>query len=279
MTIEEMKRLKKERGYTNEYICDGSGVPLGTVQKIFSGETKSPRYETIQALEKFFASERYEVFPGPVYDYPPEGERVLVKESSPLEAYNAISQGNHTAEDYYRLRENERVELIDGVIYNLASPTTKHQYIIMTITVELELFIRAHGGDCIPFPAPVSVHIDCDEDTVVEPDISILCDRDKLAGTRIWGAPDLVMEVLSPSTRRKDLTIKNQKYADAGVREYWIIDLKNEKVIIYDFEHDYLISVYTFRDRIPVGIWGGECEIDFARIDDRMREIYGDSEE
>ena len=86
MTIEEMKRLKKERGYTNEYICDGSGVPLGTVQKIFSGETKSPRYETIQALEKFFASERYEVFPGPVYDYPPEGERVLVKESSPLEA-------------------------------------------------------------------------------------------------------------------------------------------------------------------------------------------------
>ena len=156
MTIEEMKRLKKERGYTNEYICDGSGVPLGTVQKIFSGETKSPRYETIQALEKFFASERYEVFPGPVYDYPPEGERVLVKESSPLESYNAIPQGNHTAEDYYRLRENERVELIDGVIYNLASPTTKHQYIIMTITVELELFIRAHGGDCIPFPAPVS---------------------------------------------------------------------------------------------------------------------------
>ena len=279
MTIEEMKRLKKERGYTNEYICDGSGVPLGTVQKIFSGETKSPRYDTMQALEKFFSAEPAAVYPGPVYDYPPKGERVLVKESSLVDTYSAIPQGRHTAEDYYELREHERIELIDGVIYNLASPTTKHQYVIMALTVELELYIRAHGRDCIPFPAPVSVHIDRDEDTIVEPDVCVLCDRGLLVDEKIWGAPDLVVEVLSPSTRRKDLTIKNQKYAEAGVREYWIVDLKNQKVIVYVFDHDDLISVYTFRDRIPVGIWDGECQIDFARIDDRMRQIYDEEDQ
>ena len=279
MTIEEMRRLKKERGYTNEYICDGSGVPLGTVQKIFSGETRSPRYDTMQALEKFFAEEHYAVYSGPVYDYPPEGERVMVKEGGALSAHNGIPQGKHTAEDYYRLREHERIELIDGVIYNLATPTTMHQFIIMTLMVELELFIRSRGGDCIPFPAPVSVHLDGDDATVVEPDISIVCDRSRLAGERIWGAPDLVIEVLSPSTRRKDMTIKYQKYADAGVREYWIIDPQNQKVIVYDFEQDYLISLYTFRDRVPVGIWDGECEIDFASITDRMAEIYGERQE
>ena len=275
MTIEEMRRLKKERGYTNEFICDRSGVPLGTVQKIFSGETKSPRYDTIQALEKFFTKERG-INPGPVYDYTPEGERVLVKERSIADDYNGLPRGEYTAADYLRLREDERIELIDGIIYNLAAPTTKHQYMIMELTVELGNFIRSHGGDCIPFPAPVSVYIDCDEDTVVEPDINILCDRSKLVDNKIWGAPDLIMEVLSPSTRRKDLTIKNQKYADAGVREYWIIDLENQKVIVYDFEHDFLINMYSFRDCVPVSIWDGECQIDFAQITDQMAAIYGE---
>ena len=277
MTIEEMKRLKRERGYTIEQISEWSGVPLGTVQKIFSGETKSPRYDTILALEKFFSDEHHGSFPGPVHDYPAGGEPVLVKEKSIADELLSGRKGKYTAEDYRRIREEERIELIDGVIYNLAAPTTKHQFVISEIVTELNLFIRGNRGDCIPFPAPVSVYLDCDESTVVEPDISVLCDRKKLVGGDIWGAPDLVMEILSPSTRRKDMTLKHQKYAMAGVREYWIIDLREEKVIVYDFARDYLISLYFFRDKVPVGIWDGQFEIDFGRISDAMTEIYGDA--
>ena len=274
MTIEEMKRLKKERGFTNEQISEWSGVPLGTVQKIFSGETRSPRYETIQALEKFFGDERHGGFPGPVHDYPPGGEPILVKERNIADEYNAGPKGRYTAEDYLRRREEERIELIDGVIYNLTAPTTRHQVIIAEIITELTLFLREARGNCVPFPAPISVYLDCDERTVVEPDITILCDREKLVEDHIWGAPDLIMEVLSPSTRRKDMTLKQQKYAEAGVREYWIIDPREEKIIVYDYEHDFLIHLYSFQDRVPVGIWENPCEIDFARINDTIARVY-----
>ena len=82
------------------------------------------------------------------------------------------------------------------------------------------------------------------------------------------------MEVLSPSTRRKDMTLKQQKYAEAGVREYWIIDPREEKIIVYDYEHDFLIHLYSFQDRVPVGIWENPCEIDFARINDTIARVY-----
>ncbi len=275
MTIEEMKRLKKEWGYTNEQVSEYSGVPLGTVQKIFSGETKSPRYDTLQALEAFFSLDHHNANPGPVYDFPPKGKPTVVKEGSVLDYYAARSQGEFTSDDFQGLDEDVRIELIDGVAYNMATPTTRHQFIVTELTVEFNLFIRANGGDCLVFSAPVAVALDCDEKTEVIPDVTVLCDREKLVGDNIQGAPDLMVEVLSSSTRRKDMTVKQQKYANAGVREYWIVDPREQKVIVYDFEKDFLIRLYTFRDKVPVGIWDGQCEIDFSRIDDAIMSIFG----
>lgn len=278
MTIEEMKRLKRERGFTNEYISEHSRIPVGTVRKIFSGETKSPRYETMQRLEKFF-ERNTQILQGPAYDYPLDGsEPIFVREKIPDEIYFAGPVGPYTTEDYKRRREDERIELLDGFIYNLAAPTPEHQFILLKIVVEMELFLRENGGDCLVFPAPVSVYLKCDDKTVVEPDISILCDREKLFHEEgaIWGAPDLVMEILSPSTRIYDMNEKCGKYSSAGVREYWIIDPELKRVIVFDFNNRDFIQMYTFRDTIPVKIWDSKCKIDFSRIADSVAEIFGE---
>lgn len=116
MNIQEMKEKKKEKGYTNEQIAELSGVPLGTVQKIFGGTTTSPRYDTLKALEKIFL--------------PIERERYyasVVKDTSA--AYTVKRQGEYTVEDYYALPDEQRAELIDGVLYDMASPETLHQMV------------------------------------------------------------------------------------------------------------------------------------------------------
>ena len=198
MNIQEMKEKKKEKGYTNEQIAELSGVPLGTVQKIFGGTTTSPRYDTLKALEKIFLPmERYYAS--------------VVKDASA--AYTVKRQGEYTVEDYYALPDEQRAELIDGVLYDMASPETLHQMVGGYIYARFLEFISKNKGNCIPLIAPLDVQLDCDNKTIVEPDVMIVCDRDKLYKNRIYGAPEFILEVLSKSTRRRDMVIKLQKYA------------------------------------------------------------------
>ena len=113
MTIEEMKRIKKEKGYSYSQIAHMSGVPVGTVQKIFGGETSSPRYDTLMALESFFMGEN---------GLPSVGEEASAYRTHKM-------QGEYTVKDYYALPDDKRVELIDGVFYDMAAPTFVHQRI------------------------------------------------------------------------------------------------------------------------------------------------------
>ena len=106
------------------------------------------------------------------------------------------------------------------------------------------------GGPCIPFAAPTDVQLN------------------------IYGAPDFAIEILSPSTRKKDMRLKAYKYADAGVREYWLVDPVAKQVLVHDFEHDEMPVVYGFDSRIPVSIFGDDFVIDFAKIYDYISFIY-----
>ncbi|MCD7957371.1 MAG: Uma2 family endonuclease, partial [Lachnospiraceae bacterium] len=112
-------------------------------------------------------------------------------------------QGRFTLEDYLAVREERRVELIDGVIYDMAAPNYIHQDFAFRIWRSFTDYIDKKSGRCWAFGAPVDVQLDRDDKTVVEPDVLIVCDRSKLREGRIYGAPDLVVEVLSPSTSRR----------------------------------------------------------------------------
>ena len=120
---------------------------------------------------------------------------------------------------------------------------------------------------CSVLFAPLDVRLDRDDYTMVQPDLVVFCHDDDPDSIRYEGAPDLLVEILSPSTRMKDMILKLHKYQRAGVREYWIVDPEHRKVTVHFFEEDaYEPVVYGFKDTIPVRISGGECQIDFARV-------------
>jgi Uma2 family endonuclease len=176
----------------------------------------------------------------------------------------------YTLEDYLRLPDDQRVELIDGVFYDMAAPTTIHQGVAGFLHKKFLDFVMENKGPCFPFISPVDVQLDCDDKTVVQPDVLVVCDRTKYKNGRVFGAPDLVVEVLSPSTRRKDMQLKMYKYAGAGVREYWMVDPEKKLVVQYDLEHLGIPAIYNFQSVIPVLIWDGACTIDLREMDETI---------
>ena len=122
--------------------------------------------------------------------------------------------------------------------------------------------------------APVDVQLNCDNRTMVEPDVIVVCNRDKIIRRCVYGAPDFIVEVLSPSTKKKDLTIKLNKYTEAGVKEYWLVDPDAKRVMVYRFEEDVVLNIYGFDSKVPVGIFDGKCEIDFAELYKQIAFLY-----
>ena len=174
----------------------------------------------------------------------------------------ALSQEKrYTVDDIYNLPEGIRAELIDGEMYMMAAPGTRHQEISGFLYANIYNYIRAQRGDCKAFPAPFAVFLNNDNKTYVEPDISVICDKSKLDGRGCNGAPDWIIEIVSPGSRSMDYLKKLVKYMNAGVREYWIVDPENNGVMVYSFEKNGDLGIYSFDDEIPVGIYDGELKL------------------
>lgn len=255
MTIHEMRERKQELGYSYLQIAELSGVPVGTVQKVLGGITASPRYDTLLALEKVLSPKKPSMACDVEYNY-------LAKR-----------QGEYTVEDYYKMPDDQRVELIDGWIYDMAAPTSVHQIIIAFLTAKLFSHIANNQGKCMVLQSPIDVQLNCDNKTMVQPDIIVVCNRDKIIDRCIYGAPDMIIEVLSPSSKRRDTIIKLHKYMEAGVKEYWMIDPDKRKIIVHNFEQDDY-TIYGFDNTISVGIWNGDCRIDFSEVYESIRFLY-----
>lgn len=144
----------------------------------------------------------------------------------------------YTTEDIYALPEGERAELIDGQIFYMTPPTTNHQRLVSDMHYQIKDFIRKNNGQCEVFPAPFAVFLNEDDRTYVEPDISVICDGEKLTDRGCQGAPDWIVEVVSPGSRQMDYYKKLIKYRTAGVREYWVVDPDRRTVTVYNFERD-----------------------------------------
>lgn len=254
MNITLMEYYRELKGYTYEEISELTGIPMETIRKIFGGEMEAADYETLQALEKALKPQVYES---------------EVRETS---AYQAEKK-SYTLEDYYGLPDDRRVELIDGKIYDMAAPTTGHQEVILRVSRQIADYIDSQKGKCRVWIAPVDVRLDRDDKTMVQPDVLIVCDKDKITRRCIMGAPDFVMEILSESTRSKDMYLKLRKYGAAGVREYWMADIERRKVVVYYFEKDSRPAIYGMREKIPVGIFGGGLQIDFRMVEKALEDI------
>lgn len=179
---------------------------------------------------------------------------------------SASAQKNvHTIEDIYNLPEGSRAELIDGQIYYMAPPNTKHQRILSFLYLEIGNYIRTKGGTCEVFPAPFAVSLSADDTRYLEPDLSVICDQDKIDEQGCKGAPDLVIEIVSPGSRAMDYYTKLSLYREAGVREYWIVDPMKQTVLVYDMEQAAAPTIYSFTDTIKVNIFD-DLAIDLSKM-------------
>lgn len=162
----------------------------------------------------------------------------------------------HTIQDIYALPDGERAELIDGRIYYMAPPSWKHQQISGKLYQKIANYIESKNGECEVLAAPFAVFLCENNMDYVEPDISVICDLSKLDDKGCHGAPDWVIEVVSPSSKPRDYMTKLFKYRTAKVREYWIVDPDKKMVMAYDFEKD-MVEQYLFGEDMPVGIYEG----------------------
>lgn len=257
MTKRDLERRKNELGYSNAIVAVLSGVSLEKVEEIFSdNHATTITYEERSAVENVLRER--------------DADRVC-EGGLP---YFGKKQGEFTLDDYYAMPEDTRVELIDGVLYEMLAPTTIHQDFGFQIAHRLQEHIKKNMGKCWVAVAPVDVQLDCDNRTMVEPDVIVLCNRDKIIRRCVYGAPDFIVEVLSPSTKKKDLTIKLKKYTEAGVKEYWLVDPDAKRVMVYRFEEDVVLNIYGFDSKVPVGIFDDKCEIDFAELYEQIAFLY-----
>lgn len=147
----------------------------------------------------------------------------------------------------------------------MAPPSTKHQRLTEKLFNVISNHISQKGGDCEPFISPFAVFLNENDKNYVEPDISVICDCNKITDKGCTGAPDWIVEVVSPGSRRMDYLIKLFKYRSAGVREYWIVDPDKNRITVYYFENEF-IEEYTMSDKVKVNLYD-DLEINFSILD------------
>ncbi len=194
------------------------------------------------------------------------------------EAREIDKYGVSTYGDYLTWDDDQRYEIIEGKLYNLApAPHRKHQKVSLEMIVQFYDYLK--NKKCELYEAPFDVRLpegdeaDRDVKTVVQPDIVVICDREKLDKRGCRGAPDLIIEIMSESSEDRDKKVKKELYEKHGVKEYWIVDYSKKQVEVYLLDKNNKYGepdIYTEKDKIPVTIFDGELEIEMERVFERL---------
>jgi Uma2 family endonuclease len=177
-----------------------------------------------------------------------------------LQQYKTI-----TLEQYEALPEDSRTEVFDGIAYNFASPSLEHQTISMELSTLLNSYVKSKNGSCRVFAAPFDVKLNDSPLVMVQPDILVVCDKNKLDAKRCNGAPDFIIEIVSYGNPSDDYVRKLYYYKNYGVREYWIVDSRRKTVTVNFFEKDIVSVQYSFDSTIKVNIYD-DLYINFSDI-------------
>ncbi len=185
-------------------------------------------------------------------------ESTFVREEEVMKMNAELAERrDFTVEDIERLPDGVRAELIDGQIFYFASPRTIHQRLQAELFYTLLHHVKMSEGRCEVFVAPMSVKLVDDGKNYLEPDIIVICDSDHILDDGCHGAPDLVIEIVSKSTSKRDYGIKMLKYRTAGVKEYWIVDPIRETVMVSWFEDETQNELYSLHDEIEFHLFPG----------------------
>ena len=288
MNIEEMKKVKEERGYSFDVLSAYSGVPKVTLVRIFDGTTKKPRTATLQAIERVLDGDEYQ-FPGKrlhfgLSKYTPEYNVLLRPELSRIfwmaeRAADPYGFKGVTADEFLNTHTEERTELIDGRVVVMEDPLFIHSEIAQYVFLEFHEYIRKKHKKCRPVISGTNVILrrEFEEDSVVCPDFFVVCDRKKIVKKGVAGAPDFVLEVTSPSNMKRDYYDKPKIYMNAGVREYWVINPQKRNVRCYLQDEEGMDTVHLLGGTLGVHIFDGELQIDLDEIsrmidEDELRE-------
>ena len=261
MTVDEILAFKDSLGISVANTSRLSGVPVITIAKIFCGETQNPRQVTLDAIERGLRRPEAIAY-SKKYGY---------LNSDDLSNLQNAEEKLHTYEEYEALPEGARVELIDGKFYDMASPTCIHQGVVDEIHFQIRSQIRKKGGGCRTISGfGLELERTGPKATGLIPDFVIICNKANLHKTSFHGVPEFVLEVLSPSNRQLDLTIKLLKYQQYGAKEYWIVDPLKKRLIIYNFMNsDENPIVMSLEGKQGIAIYQNEINVDL----DALREI------
>lgn len=287
MDINELKALKKQLKLTTNDIAYMAELPYSTVSKIFTGETQNPQYLTLEkinaVLQKEAQKARIAAYIGYMkkfFEDHPEAEYDTREYHKYLRQKYGVSPSSDSSDapstegslakqvplalsvsEYFSLETDRTVELIDGqLIYN-DLPTMAHQKVVEGLGFAIKSFIKDNNGKCASYSCGINLQLDEEDNSILAPDIVVVCDQSKETDFGILGAPDWIIEVTSPSTRKKDYRQKLSKYMEHGVREYWVIDMQKEIVATYINEMPVVTGIYKFSDAIPVFIYDGKLTI------------------
>ena len=293
MNIDELKKRKKQLKLTVSDLAILADLPQGTVSKIMTGETKMPRLETMEHLEmaicreeqkrrieaylcamKEYLQVHIEMIEAP-YKFETIYRRIHNLEDKPIALADSLSErvpiwGKLALDKKKKIStnsflhmgyENRWVELYEGTVIVSEAPGIEHQLMVKSINKQIEKYIEENQGKCQVFDMGLNVKLDEDEDSILIPDILVLCDEQKMRSFGVQGAPDWVIEVVSPSTRQYDYKKKSMKYLSHGVRELWLVDLEKRIVITYVNQEYAVSAIYPFGESVPVRIYDGKLRI------------------
>lgn len=174
-----------------------------------------------------------------------------------------------TLEQYEVLPEESRIEVFDDIVYDMAGPSQIHQSVSMQLSTVINNYLLRRKGPCSIFSAPFDVMLSDKPLTIVHPDIMVICDKNKLDGKRCNGAPDFIIEIVSPGSPSDDYIRKLYYYKNYGVREYWIVDPRRKIITVNYFEGNIVSVQYPFDSIIKVNIYE-DLFINFSDIADML---------
>ncbi|MDE7312597.1 MAG: Uma2 family endonuclease [Eubacterium sp.] len=160
-----------------------------------------------------------------------------------------------TLEQYEALPESQRAEVFHGQIYYMASPSRDHQIILTELLFTIRAYLKKKGSICQVFPTPFDVKLSDQPLTIVQPDIFIVCDKYKVDKNRCNGAPDFIIEIVSPGNPSDDYIRKLYLYKNHGVREYWIVDPRHQTISVNNFKENISTVQYSFDATVQVHIY------------------------